>query len=369
MESMKNITVEALIDSLYDGIYVCDTERRIIYWSKRAVSITGWREEDVIGKHCFDDILCHIDKDGHKLCGSEFCPLHRAMVTGTLSKVGQLVYAQGANGKRIPLEVVVAPIMDDSGKVIGGVETFRDASAIVHDMERAKEIQQMAMKEDVPKGISLTFTTHYIPHGIIGGDYYSIKDIGNGQYGLVLADVTGHGVAAALYTMHLSSLWNRYHMLIKNPVEFVGRVNKDLAAVMKAEGSFATALCGLVDMNKHVFRFASAGGPEVVLMHADGSYECLKSEGFPLGLMADADYEELSAEFHNGDCLLLFSDGAVEVKNAEGILLGTEGLIRILKKQGYPQKPLQKEALEEELLKYSNSIRLDDDLTIIEIRF
>jgi len=369
MESMKNITVEALIDSLYDGIYVCDTDRRIIYWSKRAVRITGWKEEDVIGKQCFDDILCHIDKDGHKLCGSEFCPLHRAMVTGTLSKVSQLVYAQGANGQRIPLEVVVAPIVNEEGKVVGGVETFRDASAVVHDMQRAKAIQQMGMKEDVPKNTGLVFNTHYIPHDIIGGDYYSIKEVGKGLYGIVLADVSGHGVAAALYTMHISSLWNRYHMLIKNPLEFVTRVNKDLAAVVKADGSFATAICGLVDINEHVFRFASAGGPEVVLMHADGSYECVKSEGFPLGLMADADYEELSVKINPGDCLLLFTDGAVEVENAEGKLLDTEGLIDILRKQGHPQKPLQKEALEEELLKYSNAIRLVDDLTIIEIRF
>jgi sigma-B regulation protein RsbU (phosphoserine phosphatase) len=369
MESIANITVEALIDSLYDGIYVCDTERKLIYWSKSAVRITGWREEDVVGKHCFDDILCHIDKDGHKLCGSEFCPLHRAMVTGKMSKVGQLVYAQGANGKRIPMEVVVAPIFDSSGKVIGGVETFRDAWATVHDMERAKAIQQMAMKQDIGQDIGLAFTAHYVPVDIVGGDYYSIKDIGNRQYGLVLADVTGHGVAAALYTMHLSSLWNRYHTLIKNPVEFVSSVNKELAAVVKTEGSFATAICGLIDMNEHMFRFASAGGPEPVLMHADGKYECLKSDGLPLGLMADADYEEFSAQVRQGDCLLLFGDGAVEVKNAEGRLLDTEGLINILKNQGYPKMHIQMEALEEALLKYSNSIRLDDDLTILEVRF
>jgi sigma-B regulation protein RsbU (phosphoserine phosphatase) len=284
MEPAAKITVESLINSLSDGIYVCDLDRQIIYWSQAAVRITGWRAEDVVGKHCFDDILCHIDKDGHRLCGSEFCPLHRAMVTGKTSKVSQLVYAQGADGHRIPMEVVVAPILDNSGKVIGGVETFRDASATVNDMERAKAIQQMAMKEDVAEGIGLAFRAHYVPVSIVGGDYYSIKDLGNAQYGLVLGDVTGHGIAAALYTMYLSSLWNRYHTLIKNPVKFIGRVNKELAAVMKSEGSFATAICGLIDLNEHMFRFASAGGPEAVLMSADGEYRCLKSEGLPLGI-------------------------------------------------------------------------------------
>ncbi len=369
MESVGNLTVEAVINSLSDGVYVCDLERRITYWSESAVRITGWRQDNVVGKHCFDNILCHIDKDGHQLCGNEFCPLHRAMVTGKLSRVSQLVYAQGANGQRIPMEVTVAPIRDDSGKVIGGVETFRDASAIVHDLERAKAIQQSAMEVDVPEGIGLTFTTHYISRDIVGGDYYAIKGLGDDRYGLMLADVMGHGIAAALYTMHLSSLWNRHYPVLTNPVEFAGKVNEELSEVVKQEGSFATAVCGLVDLKKNVFRFASAGGPEPVLMHENGTYECLKSAGLPLGLMPDAAYEEFSAEFHQGDNLLFFSDGAVEIKNAEGKMLGAHGLIEILESQDYPQSPLRMEALEKALLKYSNSIRLEDDLTIIEIRF
>ena len=369
MESVKNVSVESVLNSLSDGVYVCDMERRITYWSESAARITGWNQADVVGKHCFDNILCHIDKDGHQLCENEFCPLHRAIVTGKLSRVSQLVYALGANGKRIPMEVTVAPIHDDSGKVIGGVETFRDASAIVHDLERAKAIQQSAMEKDIPENIPISFTTHYISRDIVGGDYYAIKNLGDDLYGVILADVMGHGIAAALYTMHLSSLWNRYHPLLKNPVEFVGRINKELNEVVKQEGSFATAVCGFVDLKKHVFRFASAGGPEVVLMHENGTYGCLKSAGLPLGLMPDVEYEEFSAEVHQGDSLLLFSDGAVEIENADGKMLGSEGLIEILKSQDYPKSPLQMETLEEELLKYSNSIRLEDDLTIIEIRF
>jgi PAS domain S-box-containing protein len=206
MESLEKVTVESVINSLCDGVYVCDLERRITYWSKSATRITGWNEKDVVGRQCYDNILCHIDKDGRQLCGEEYCPLHRTMVTGKTSQVSQLVYALGANGKRIPMEVTVAPVHDDSGKVIGGVETFRDASATVHDMERAKAIQQFAMEKDLSEDIPVALTTHYIPHDIVGGDYYAIKDLGKSQYGIMLADVMGHGVAAALYTMHLSSL-------------------------------------------------------------------------------------------------------------------------------------------------------------------
>jgi serine phosphatase RsbU (regulator of sigma subunit) len=85
--------------------------------------------------------------------------------------------------------------------------------------------------------------------------------------------------------------------------------------------------------------------------------------------MSNADYEEFSAEFHQDDTLLLFSDGAVEIENADGKMLGPNGLIEILKSQDYPRSHLSMEALEEALLKYSNAIRMEDDLTIIEIRF
>ena len=369
MEFATNVTSDEVINSLSDGVYVCDLDRQIVYWNESAARITGWKRDEVVGKHCFDNILCHVNKDGHQLCSNEFCPLHRAMVTGKISRISQLVYALGANGKRIPMEVTVAPIHDDRGKIVGGVETFRDASSVVRDLERAKAIQHAAMEHDVPDSSELVFKPHYISCDIVGGDYYAIKDLGGGHYGLILADVMGHGIAAALYTMHLSSLWNRYHPLLKDPVEFLNRVNRELSEVMKQGGVFATAVCGVVDVRQRRFRFAGAGGPSMVRFGSDGSHHTISSEGLPLGLLSDADYQESSCSFNPGERLLLFSDGAVEIENVNGSLLDSDGLIGILRGLDYPKSPLQMVSLEEALLRYSNAIRLEDDLTLIEIQF
>jgi sigma-B regulation protein RsbU (phosphoserine phosphatase) len=185
----------------------------------------------------------------------------------------------------------------------------------------------------------------------------------------MLADVMGHGIAAALYTMHLSQLWQRYHHLLTNPVEFVANVNNELARIVKTDESFATGVCALVDLNDRTFRFAGAGGPQVVLLHADGTCEYLESPGLPLAIMEDARYEEVSVKIQEGDSLLLFSDGAIEIQNADGKMLDIDGLVTILRKQGYPERGIDMVALEEELLKYSNAIRIEDDLTLIEVRF
>ena len=103
-------------------------------------------------------------------------------------------------------------------------------------------------------------------------------------------------------------------------------------------------------------------------MHADGTHEFLEGAGLPLAIMEDADYEETCSEIREGDRLLLFSDGAVEIENSAGQMLELDGLLGLLKKQGYPTSDIQMDALEEELLKYSNEIRLGDDLTLVEIR-
>lgn len=363
------LDIHAIIDSLSDGIYVCDLDRKITYWSKSAERITGWTAEDVVGRECYDNVLCHIDKDGHLLCGEEFCPLHRSIITGAASKGSLLVYAQGKDGQRVPMQVAVAPIYDDTGEIIGGVETFRDASEMVHDLERAKAIQQIALQHDAPPDKRISFTTHYVPHAIVGGDFYAIQKLDTDHYALMLADVMGHGVAAALYTMHLSQLWERYHERLDNPAAFTATVNDQLAKVVKTDESFATAVCGLVDLRDRSFLFAGAGGPQVLLMHPDGTYECLESSGLPLAVMEGAVYEEARVTIGSGDRLLLFSDGAIEVHNSEGQMLDVDGLVSLLKKQGYPNSDIDMDALEEELLKYSNSIRLEDDLTLMEVRF
>jgi PAS domain S-box-containing protein len=369
MEDLSTVDISAIMDSLSDGVYVCDRDRKITYWSKSAERITGWSAEDVVGRQCFDNVLCHIDKDGHRLCGEEYCPLHRAIVTDRGSKGSLLVYAQGKDGQRVPMLVSVSPIRNAAGQVIGGVETFRDASSMVHDLERARAIQQLALQHELPDDPRVRFTTHYIPHEIIGGDYYAIRKLNDDQYGLMLADVMGHGIAAALYTMHLSSLWDRHSRLLTNPVKFAGKVNDELVRVVRTDESFAAAVCGLIDLEKRVFGFVGAGGPPVLLMHADGTHQPLLNPGLPLAVMEDAPYEEATAQMREGDRLLLFSDGALEIDDGTGAMLGFDGLVGILKKQGYPKTAIRMDLLEEELLKYSNAIRLEDDLTLVEVSF
>lgn len=357
-----------IVDSLNDGLYVCDTDRRIIYWSKSAERITGWRNEDVLGRRCSDGVLCHVDQDGRRLCGEEFCPLHRSMVTDKASTCPAVVFGQTKTGGRVPMMVSVAPIHGSSGEVIGGVETFTDYSETFASLERARNIQMLSLEHDVPQDPRVRFETFYVPHDMIGGDYFAIAPLDADRYGFVIADVMGHGVASALYTMHLSSLWARYKSLLPDPAAFATQLNDELCKIVRDE-SFATAIGGVVDARRRQVRFASAGGPPIVVFKANGEATQVVASGLPFGMIAEADYEEQEIVCAEGDSLLLFTDGAVEIHDKAGRMLGTKGLIDILHGLHYPAKALEIEPLQEALLRYSDGIRLADDLTFVEIRF
>jgi sigma-B regulation protein RsbU (phosphoserine phosphatase) len=368
MGDLLNIDATLILDSLGDGVYVTDLDRKIIYWNRAAERITGWLCADIVGRHCFDDILCHVDKDAHQLCGQEHCPLHRSIVTGVGSEC-PLVFAKRKDGQRIPVQVTVAPIRNAAGEIVGGVEAFRDVSPVFSELEKARSIQSIALQHDLPQDARIQFATHYIPHDIVGGDYYGIRRLDRDRYGFLLADVMGHGLAAALYTMHLSSLWDRYCALLKSPAAFGRKIGNELNRIVRGGEAFATGICGLVDANRREICFAGAGNPPALLIHAGGEFEQVECPGLPFGVMEDAPYEDATLTFQPGDRLLIFSDGAMEIHNAENKLLGVDGLIAILKRLGYPDSGIEGTALEEELLKYSNAIRLEDDLSLIDIRF
>jgi len=369
MMNRLSVSSELILNSLSEGVYVCDRERRIVFWSKPAERITGWTAEDVVGRLCLEDVLCHEDKDGHRLCGEDHCPLHRAMITGSVNRVPVIVFARGKDDRRIPMHVTASPIRDEGGNVVGGVETFRDVSPMLMDLERARKIQEQTLVHELPDDSRLRFVKFFMPHDIVGGDYYAIKQLDADRYGFLLADMEGHGVSASLYTMNLSTLWNRHYPLLIEPAQFADSVNDSLIRIFGGVVTFATGICGVIDARTGSLRLTGAGGPAPLIMNVNGKIEKPKLSGPAFGVVEKAAYHTLSVQLACGDSMLLFSDGAIEIQNAEGKWLGINGLVKILKKLDYPNLPLSMDALEKELLKFSNDIRIRDDLTIIELQY
>jgi PAS domain S-box-containing protein len=114
-----------VMNSIFDGVYIVDQDRKIIFWNRGAQSITGYSPEEVVGKCCKDDILNHIDENGILLCQNG-CPLQKTLDTG--EEIQIKVYALGKDGKRFPVKTNMAPIRNDNGETIAAIEVFRDIS-------------------------------------------------------------------------------------------------------------------------------------------------------------------------------------------------------------------------------------------------
>lgn len=132
---------KTLLDNLYDGVYFVDRDRRITYWNKGAERITGYPASDVVGRHCSDNILVHVDREGNNLCLG-MCPLGGTINDGMARSSD--VYLQHKDGHRVRVLVRVAPIRDESGEIAGGVEIFTDHTPAAEALERFAELERLA---------------------------------------------------------------------------------------------------------------------------------------------------------------------------------------------------------------------------------
>lgn len=113
----------ALLNSLFDGIYVTDRNRNILFWNRGAERMTGYSQEEVLGRSCRDDILNHIDEKGTLLCRNH-CPLVKTLATG--ENVQAKVYPKHKDGRRFPVMTHIAPLRDEAGEIVAAIEVFRD---------------------------------------------------------------------------------------------------------------------------------------------------------------------------------------------------------------------------------------------------
>jgi len=139
---------QMIIDNLYDGLYFVDPDRVIRYWNKGAERISGFTAREVIGRPCSDNILTHVDGKGNNLCVS-LCPLAAAIIDKAHREAE--VYMHHKDGHRIPVLVRASPLVDELGRVSGGVEVFTDISAYKSIELRAKELEAMALMDQLTR--------------------------------------------------------------------------------------------------------------------------------------------------------------------------------------------------------------------------
>ncbi|MHC4591516.1 MAG: PAS domain-containing protein, partial [Planctomycetota bacterium] len=173
-----------ILDFINAGVYVTDTERCIVFWNKTAEAITGFSADEVMGRRCSDDIMSHRDKEGRPLCSTDLCPLWRTIQRATPTPSPIVIYMTSKAGETIPVSTSIAPVFDDEGKVIGGVEVFRDERENIREMELARRVQQQMLTEPAPGDERVSFDVYYAMRELIGGDFYHIRRLSADEFAM-----------------------------------------------------------------------------------------------------------------------------------------------------------------------------------------
>jgi serine phosphatase RsbU (regulator of sigma subunit) len=196
------------------------------------------------------------------------------------------------------------------------------------DLMQARSFQR-AMLTEVPGNESVQFTTLYQPTELIGGDIYDIAEMPWGGFRILLADTTGHGVQASLRTMVIKTEYDRLKATCRRPSELLGALNRALAKF--PEGSVSCSGCCIdihgMEAGRSRVVYANAAHPEV--LHRSSAADTMGGLYLPsmyLGILEDCEYSDLESEMLPGDWLLLYSDGAIEEVNADGVMFGEERL-------------------------------------------
>jgi len=250
-----------LLDNLYDGVYFVDNDRRILYWNDAAAKMTGYSREDVEGRHCWDNILMHVDDKGVNLCKGQ-CPLENA-IQGGKTMDGEM-YFHHRDGHRVPVLVRVSPIRDRHGKVMGAVEVFSDNSPKIELTRKVHGLERMALLDSLTKlgnrrygEMNLTgklreFKRYGWPFGVLFIDIDNFKVV-NDTYGHDVGDKVLRIVAATIINgLRASDMVSRWGG--EEFVAFVANVDREnlLHVAEKIRTLVETSSIPVDDTNQHV---------------------------------------------------------------------------------------------------------------------
>jgi sigma-B regulation protein RsbU (phosphoserine phosphatase) len=193
-------------------------------------------------------------------------------------------------------------------------ELASQLQTIQREMDTARQIQMSILPRAIPAIAGLDIAARYIPMTAVAGDFYDFIPIDEKRIGILVADVSGHGMPAALISSMLKIALGTQTGCASDPARVLAGLNEALYG--KFTGHFVTAAYVLVDTEKQSLSYAGAGHPPLILRDsAAGATREFVENGLFLGYFPDATYSAVELPFKVGDWIVLYTDGIIETTN------------------------------------------------------
>src|SRR5208283_1860930 len=247
----------------------------------------------------------------------------------------------------------------------------RQLLALNNELEMARQIQLSILPSAVPTIKGLDIAARYVPMSAVAGDFYDFIAVDDKHLGILIADVSGHGLSAALIASMIQVALAGQSAYAADPVRVLGGLNQALCGKFKS--NFVTAAYLFVDLEKHVISYAGAGHPPMLVWRdSAGTVEEVCENGLVLGQFPEALYQAVELPVGAGNRALLYTDGVVEARNPSKEQFENNRLKLFLQsKRNLAVGPFA-DALLEELWRWSElgtGQGQGDDITVLAIDF
>jgi len=351
---------EALVLNSPVAIAIIDLDGKVVSWNPAAERLFGYTQAQAVGRSV-DDLVAETPEMHAEVLsytrqvssdGRVDAVTRRSRKDGTLVDVELLAVPVTVGGKQVGtyamyhditelkrIEEEVRQLNKDLEiRVAERTEQLKSAMAkqqkdaqerqrIEQELHVARLIQQTLLPKSLPAIPGYDVAAYYQPAREVGGDFYDLLELPDGQLGLIVGDVSGKGVPAAIVMAITRTMLHAAYRL-GSPGEILEQVNNILYPDIPPN-MFVTCLAALLDSRTGRLQYANAGHDLPFLRHADRVSE-LRATGMPLGLMPDMSYEQKEIILKPGDSVLLYSDGLVEAHDPRREMFGTPRMERFV---------------------------------------
>jgi sigma-B regulation protein RsbU (phosphoserine phosphatase) len=213
-----------------------------------------------------------------------------------------------------------------ASRVIADIERM---VAINRELEIARRIQSSILPQTMPRVPGLTIAARYRPMTAVAGDFYDFLELDAQRLGILVADVAGHGVPAALIASMAKVALAAQHGHADRPAAVLAGINEVLCG--RLAGQYLTAAYLFIDIESRIFRYGAAGHPPMLRSTgSDGSVDEVEQNGVILGVFEHQEYREREDSLHANDRFLMYADGVTEASHNADNFFGLDRLKEIL---------------------------------------
>ncbi len=238
---------------------------------------------------------------------------------------------------------------------------------INYELEEAKNTQKNLLPHKLPVIPDVNIACKFTPMAQIGGDLYNIFPLDEQRFGIMIMDVTGHGVPAALLSFMISAMFASHVNISKSPHDIAIATNGALEGKLEHE-KFASMFYGVYDARTKILTYVNAGHPPGLIIRPS-IHEIIECSitGSLIGAFSNdlAKYSEQTVALQSGDKFFLYTDGIIETKNKAGQMLKRAGLKSFLLENSQLSAEEMLDAIYDFLYTYSESSEFGDDITLI----